>query len=136
MRFLVAEDDFPSRVLVQRTLQPYGEVTIAVNGKQALAACERAIEMGRPFDLLCLDIMMPEMDGLVVLDRVRALELEAGIEGLARCRVLMVTALGDSRHVITAFNSQCEGYLVKPFEKDDLLAKLAELDLIERPPAD
>ncbi|MFW5882330.1 MAG: response regulator [Planctomycetota bacterium] len=136
MRILVAEDDFPSRVLVQRSLQPYGEVQVAVNGKQALAACERAIATGRPFDLLCLDIMMPEMDGLVVLDRVRALELEAGIEGLARCRVLMVTALGDSRHVITAFNSQCEAYLVKPFEKDDLLAKLAEMDLIPTPPSD
>ena len=63
MKALVVEDDFTSRLIMQEMLLGYGSVHIAVNGREALDAFMVAFEKGAPYDLICLDIMMPELDG-------------------------------------------------------------------------
>ena len=63
LRILLAEDDFTSRLLLQTFLSRYGECHIAVNGREAVAAFRLALEQGQRYDLICMDIMMPEMDG-------------------------------------------------------------------------
>lgn len=130
MKTLIAEDDFVSRVLVQRSLDEYGTVIAVANGQQAVDAFHEALRTEDPFDLVCLDIMMPEMDGLEALQKIRELEQRFDIHGLQRCKIMMITALGDTKHVIDAFKSQCEGYLVKPFEREDLIAKLVEINAL------
>ena len=77
MRTLIVEDDFTSRLLLQTFLSRYGECHIAVNGKEAVAAFRAARESGQWYDLICMDIMMPEMDGQTAVKEIRALE-EAG----------------------------------------------------------
>ena len=74
MRTLIVEDDFTSRLLMQAILAPCGECHIAVNGREAIQAFRLARAQGRPYDLVCLDIMMPEMDGHAVLKVLRAAE--------------------------------------------------------------
>ena len=74
MKTLIAEDDFTSRLLLQAILSPYGECHIAVNGREALHAFNLAHEEGHPYDLVCLDIMMPELDGHAVLSALRPLK--------------------------------------------------------------
>ena len=79
MKTLIVEDDFTSRLLMQAILSPYGECHIAVNGREAIQAFRLARAQGHPYDLVCLDIMMPEMDGHAVLKALRAAEEAEGI---------------------------------------------------------
>ena len=73
---LLAEDDFTSRLLLQEILKLYGTPHIAVNGREAVEAVRAALKTHEPYDLICLDIMMPEMNGLQVLSEIRLMEKE------------------------------------------------------------
>ena len=96
MKTLIVEDDFTSRLLLQEILKPYGTTHIAVNGKEAVDAVVTAMDVGEPYDLICLDIMMPVMNGYEALKAIRGLEESRGImfyqwrenchDHCARCR--------------------------------------------------
>ncbi|PKN17418.1 MAG: response regulator [Deltaproteobacteria bacterium HGW-Deltaproteobacteria-6] len=130
MKILIAEDDFTSRLLLQKILSAYGECHIAVNGKEAMDAFGRALTEGSPYHLICLDIMMPEMDGMEVLKTIRAMEEENGVNSSTGVKIIMTTALGDPRNVVGAFKSLCDAYLVKPVNKSKLLDYLRSFGLI------
>jgi two-component system, chemotaxis family, chemotaxis protein CheY len=130
MKTLIVEDDFTSRLLLQKILSPYGESHIAVNGKEAIEAFMVAWAEGRLYDLICLDIMMPEMDGQEVLKRIRNMEDLEGVLPGRGVKVIMTTALKDKENVFTAFNEQCDAYLIKPVDKANLLGKIREFGLI------
>jgi two-component system, chemotaxis family, chemotaxis protein CheY len=127
MKILVVDDDFTSRKIIQRILTPYGECDIAVDGVEAIKAVTVAWDEGSPYDLMCLDIMMPESDGQQALARLRALEKERGIAPGDHLKVIMTTALGDLRNVMEAYNRNAEGYLVKPIEPEQLIEQLGLL---------
>ena len=130
MKTLIVEDDFVSRRLIQTILSPYGRCEMATNGKEAVLAFKLAWKENDPYDLICLDIMMPEMDGLEVLEEVRRIEEERGISGLSGVKIIMTTALDDPRSIMKAFNKQCEDYLIKPIDRVRLLEKVKELGLM------
>lgn len=129
MKVLIAEDDLTNRILLQEFLNGYGIVHTAVNGREVLTAFTNALRSSEPYDLLCLDILMPEMDGQEALQAVRRLEAECG-KGCPPVKILMTTGLGDSASVIRAFREQCDGYLTKPIEKAKLAHALSSLGLI------
>jgi two-component system chemotaxis response regulator CheY len=131
MKTLIVEDDFASRKLMQKYLSPYGETDIVVDGEEALEAFTLALDEEEPYDLVCLDIMLPKKDGQEVLQDIRGVERERGILGNHGVKVLMTTALGDAKNVLKAFRSQCEGYLQKPISKEAIIRELRELNLIE-----
>ncbi len=130
MKALIAEDDFTSRLLLQTILSPYGECHVAVNGREAIEAFTKARNEGAPYDLLCLDIMMPEMDGQAALKEIRAIEEADGILSTFGVKIVMTTALGEPKNVIDAFMELCDAYIIKPVEKAKLLATLQTLGLI------
>ena len=103
MKTLIVEDDFVSRLLLQASLAPYGECHIAVNGRVAVEAFRAAREQGQRYDLICMDIMMPEMDGQEALRQIRKLEDDADILSGDAVKVVMTTALDDIGSVMTAF---------------------------------
>ena len=127
MKSLIVDDDFTSRLLLQQLLAPYGEAHIAVNGKEAIAAFRGGLEAGQPYDLVCLDIMMPEKDGHQALKEMRALEENRGVVSAQGAKIIMTTALGDLKNVASAYLHLCDGYLVKPIDKAKLIALLDEL---------
>jgi two-component system, chemotaxis family, chemotaxis protein CheY len=129
MKTLIVEDDFVSRKMMQLMLAPYGECDIAVNGEEALEAFRMAAGEGKRYDLICLDIMMPGMDGHTVLKEIRSMEEADGIGGSGGVRIIMTTALSDSANILSAFNAQCEAYLVKPIAKQKLMAQISKLGL-------
>lgn len=131
MKILIAEDDFVSRRLLQAILLPYGSCDTAEDGREAVEKFNNAVKEKSPYDLICLDIMMPEMDGQEVLQEIRKLEEEHGIVGLDGVKIIMVTALGDYENVIKAFRDQCEAYYIKPINKERLLETIQKLGLIE-----
>lgn len=131
MKSLVAEDDFISRMVMQEMLSPYGICHIAVDGEEAMEAYHAALNAKEPYDLVCLDIMMPKLDGQEVLQKIREHELQAGIGGSDITKVIMTTALNDPQNIMKSLvKGHCEAYLIKPIDKDKLINELKKLGLI------
>ena len=130
MKILIVEDDFVSRKLMHRLLLPYGECDLAANGQEALEAFRLALEEWKPYALICLDIMMPDMDGHTVLKEIRGMEEKSNIKKAVRSKIIMTSALADKENVISALKAECSGYLVKPIPRQKLLEKLIELGLL------
>lgn len=118
MKILIVDDDFITSELLKAILNEYGDCTVADNGKNAVAAFQEAINENDPFQLIFLDIMMPEMDGHEALEKIRAIEAEQGVLYGHGTQVVMTTALGDAKNVLSAFSEGCEYYIVKPIEKE------------------
>jgi two-component system, chemotaxis family, chemotaxis protein CheY len=131
MKALIVEDDFTGRLVLQEMLAAYGTVHIATNGTEALEAFRRAAATVTPYTLICLDIMMPGMDGHAVLKEIRTFEELRGITGPDAVKIFMTSALSDGGNVFKAFREQCEAYLVKPIDRQKLIAQLKAFKLIE-----
>ena len=127
MKTLVVEDDFTSRLLLQELLKGYGASHVAVNGKEAVEAARIALEAGEPYDLICLDIMMPEMDGHAALKEIRAMETARGITSTHGVKIIMTTAVDDTKDVMSAFYELCDAYIFKPIERARLRDELDKL---------
>lgn len=133
LKILIVEDDFSSRFLLQKFLEPYGTCYIAINGKEAVEAVKTAIDTNEPYNLICLDIMMPEMDGHDALREIRKTEEENGILSSEGAKIIMTTALGDMKNINRAYHNLCDGYLTKPVSKSKLLENLRMLGFIASP---
>ena len=128
MKVLIVEDDFISRRLMLHFLYPLGECDVAVNGSEAMEAFMEAAKVGQQYDLVTLDIMMPEMCGQEALMRIRLYEEEQGLEA---AKIIMTTVLKDRSNVLDSFYNQCDGYLVKPINPKELLKMLVEFNLLD-----
>ena len=132
MKCLIAEDDFISRRVLTELLSPYFTCEIAVDGVEAVTSFKLAHESKKPYDLICLDIMMPRLDGREALRQIRALEKEAGIPTNLESKIVMTTALDDANTVFdTYYQGGATAYLVKPISKAKLLGELRGLGLIK-----
>jgi two-component system chemotaxis response regulator CheY len=131
MRVLIVEDDFASRRILQTFLGAHGECHVAVNGLEAIEAFKQAWEESQPYDLICMDIMMPEMNGQEALRQIRDLEKQMGVKSENEAKVIMTTALDRSKEVVKAFyEGGVSAYFVKPFKLEDLEKELKVLRLI------
>ncbi len=130
MKILIVEDDFTSRLLLQEMLKEYGVVHIAVDGLEAVTAVRQAMREKDPYDFVCLDIMLPELDGHQVLKHIRDAEKERGIQSLRGTKIVMTTGLRDAKNVMKAFDNLCDDYLIKPIGKGKLLDILNKHKLI------
>ena len=130
MRFLITEDDFAARRLMQRYLSDYGHCDISVDGNEAVEAFQLSLDYGDPYDLIYLDIMMPRMDGLKALQAIRKIEHERGTGYQNFVKIIMTTACEDSKNIMGSFKEGCEAYLIKPVNKQKLLEEMAKLGLV------
>lgn len=128
LRILVVDDDSDMRDLLATVLARLGEVVVATDGIDGVDQFRAACGLGRPFDLVCLDIMMPGMDGHRTLTTLRRIEGDCAGVG-RRAHVMMLTAVADRSAVQRAVAAGCDSYLVKPFTPDDVLRKLEALGL-------
>ncbi len=130
MKCLIIEDDSISRKLLEVYLADRAECSAACDGREAVGMFEEALKANVPYDLICLDIMMPEMDGRETLEAIREIEADYGIGGLDGAKVIMTTALDDSTDIFSAFREGCEAYVVKPVRKEKLLEEVRKLGLL------
>jgi two-component system, chemotaxis family, chemotaxis protein CheY len=126
MKTLIAEDDLTSRLLLHGLLKRYGQCDVVTNGRRALEAVSASLQTNALYDLICLDIMMPEMDGRQALKEIRLIESR---DGRPSAKVLMTTALRDKDNVLGSFREQADGYLIKPIQKAKLLEYLRSFEL-------
>lgn len=97
MKFLIVEDDFGSRKLIQALLRSYGQCDVVVDGNEGVEAFRLAWEENSPYDLVLLDIMMPKLDGQEALREIRHIEREIGVAPDDEVKVIMTTALEDPK---------------------------------------
>lgn len=124
MKILIVDDDEFSRVMLSEILKDLGTCDTASNGYEAIDAFMRARTEGAPYDLICLDIIMPEIDGLQVLKQIRSIETVDSIAFPDSVRIIMVSSMSDLEHIMMSFDSRCEAYMIKPFERQQLLDHL------------
>ncbi len=149
MRFLIAEDDFASRKALESLLTAYGECHGVIDGAQAVEAFEKAIDEGQPYDLVCLDILMPEMDGHEALRRIRMLEKGqnrspgwlASVRELFRQNnkpadwitpIIIVSGLDDQQNIAQAYlDGGVSAYVPKPVDNKAFIKLLGVLGVLE-----
>lgn len=129
MRILIAEDDLTSRKFLHRFLSQYGECDLVVDGLEALEAFLMSAKEEMPYDLICLDIMMPKVDGVKVLKSIRDFENQKGFDPEKRSKVIMTTALAETQFVQNAFDIGCDAYAAKPIDLARFTEVLQKLDL-------
>ncbi|MBG0790110.1 MAG: response regulator [Desulfovibrionaceae bacterium] len=132
MRILIVEDEFTSRKLLTALLSDFGTCDTASDGVECVEAFKKALNEKQPYDLVCMDIMMPNKDGHQALKEIRVIEMEAGVNAADEAKVIMITALNDPKTVVKAYyKGGAAAYLPKPIEVDSLYAILRDLALIE-----
>jgi two-component system chemotaxis response regulator CheY len=131
MKILIAEDDYVSRKFLYKFLSTFGECDVTVDGMEAIEVFLSALEQGQYYDLVCLDIMMPEVDGIKALKTIRLLEEEKNLSEEKRCKVIMTTALNDPEGIFKTYELGSEAYAVKPIDTIKLVEVMTKLGLIE-----
>lgn len=130
MRILIAEDDLGSRRFLFKFMEKYGECDLVVDGLEAIDAFIMSLKSNSPYDLICLDIMMPKVDGVKVLRTIRNLEAQKGILPEKRSKIIMTTALAEAQYVKEAFDIGCQAYAAKPIDTQKLVEVMEKLGLI------
>lgn len=131
MRILIAEDDFIGRKLLQKFLMQVGRCDVAVNGREALDSFLAAHREGNPYRLICLDIMMPVLDGIEVLKAIRDIERQKGIPKTEQVKIIVTTALNDRRTLLQTEESGCEAFACKPLDLVKLREVMGKLGLLQ-----
>jgi two-component system, chemotaxis family, chemotaxis protein CheY len=127
MKVLVVDDEFISRLVLHEMLLPYGLVHVAAHGAEALEGVRLAHEMGAPYDVIFMDLLMPIMSGQQALDAIRLFEKSRGIPASGGCKVILVTGLhaggesgGVGQKMLRQMITSCDGHLEKPVNKKAL----------------
>ncbi len=129
MRILIAEDDYVSRKFMIKFLSQYGDCDVTVDGMEAIEVFMMALDEKRYYDLVCLDIMMPEVDGIKALKTIRKLEVERGVPMENRAKIIMTTALNATDEIFDSFESGSEAYSVKPIDTEKFKDVMIRLGL-------
>ncbi len=130
MKSLIVDDEIVNRKKLKFFLKAFGECEMVESGKLAIAAYKESLENKEPFDLITLDIVMPEMDGLSTLQGLRKVEKEFWAESddvIPPVIIVMVTSHSDKGLVIGSAKAGSDGYIVKPYDKDIIIQKLKDL---------
>ncbi len=127
MKILVVDDEIVSRKKMEKIMVEFGECHTAESGISAVEAFNEAWSMGIPFDLVSLDITMPDIDGIEVLTQIRRIENEKALAQSHRVKVMMVTTHSDKNIVVESMNAGCNNYIVKPFDRERVVSKLNTL---------
>lgn len=130
MNILIVEDDDVSRKFMVKFLSKYGKCKTAEDGERAVEMYKKATEKKQPYDLICLDIVMPKLNGYETLEQIRKYEEEQGISRDQGVKVIMTSGMDASTNVTKAFELGCVAYTSKPIDLVQFDSLLQELRLI------
>ena len=128
LRFLVIEDDPTVAGLLGYILRQHGDCELRETGESGTAAFREAWERDAPFDLIILDLFLPDLHGDAILKEIRAFESERGLlDARSRSIVLINTASTDLNQMRQSLEQEPDGYLIKPIRVELIVDKVAEL---------
>jgi HD-like signal output (HDOD) protein len=134
MKILIVDDELVSRTKLKLIMENFGECETAKHGKDAIALFHYGHYINEPFNLIMLDINLPELDGITVLSEIRRAEQYLNISKSYVSKILMATSYGDKDRIVACVQSGCDEYIVKPFDADVINQKLAKLGIIDIEP--
>ncbi|OVE81079.1 hypothetical protein BVY04_04155 [bacterium M21] len=130
LEILIAEDEPTSAMLLIHMFEPLGRCAVVTDGKKAVSLVDVCMAEGTPFDLICLDIKMPTLDGWDVLRRIREIEQDRGVPAEKQVKVMMTTSRPRGQDDLDSdLESLYQGYLPKPYDLDQLAEMLKEMGI-------
>lgn len=134
IRCLVVDDDELGRELIAHYLKGVAKCDQAEDGAKAVEMFRAAFEGGDPYDLVILDIVMPEMDGHTAAKEIRLIEKEWGVPINSGVDIIILSVLNTPNDVIQAYvSARSAAHLVKPVQPEKLLATLGKLGIPMQP---
>jgi two-component system chemotaxis response regulator CheY len=131
LRCLVVDDDELGRELLILNLEGIAQCDVAVNGREALERYSASLAAENPYDIIFLDIVMPEMDGHEAAKTIRRMELEQGVTPDKGVNIIVMSSLNTPQDIIKSYvSAQSVAHLVKPLNADKLKKTLRKLGLI------
>jgi len=128
LRLLIIEDDATTGLLMSYILRQHGETVLCETGEAGLAALRDGLELGEPFDLVVLDLFLPDMHGDAILKEIREEEFRRGIhDPREHCVVIINTANSDVDQLMHSLKNEPDGYLIKPINVALLVEKVEAL---------
>jgi len=131
-RFLIVEDEALSRKIMEDFLSEFAECHTAADGEEAFKLFEQAILDGKPYHLVCTDLVMPKVDGYELIKNIRACEQSLPIVDCLRTRIFVISGSDDHQDMSRAL-LDCDGddYIVKPFRREQMRSVLEKYNLID-----
>jgi two-component system chemotaxis response regulator CheY len=129
MKMLVVDDEIVSRKKMMRIINAFGTCEGVESGKTALNMVKTALAEWKLYDLITLDVSMPDISGIEVLTTIRKMEEGRGMDKEEQAKILMVTAHSDIK-TVKACAGKCDGYVIKPFNKKGMVDKFKQLGLL------
>ena len=121
-RILVVDDNEDNRALILAIVAERAECETASCGREAWEAFQKSYHDRKPYDVILLDVAMPDMDGLEVLQKIRDFEKAHDILLGKGVPIIMVTA--HSTSFMKSFNRGCDDFILKPIDADELIKKI------------
>lgn len=134
LKALIVEDVHFIGLILQRVITPYGFCEFAASGIEAVEKYTRAFTENDPFNLICLDILLPEMDGFEVLRSIRHFEDGIGLPQDLKVKIIVISTFNDKNTVSKARRAGCDRYISKPFSMKKVLEEIQLLGLINVAP--
>jgi two-component system, chemotaxis family, chemotaxis protein CheY len=128
MKILVVDDEIVSRKKMMRITTDFGSCEGVQNGKAALSVIKTSLEEWQLYDLITLDVSMPDISGVEVLNTIRKMEEAKGLDEEEQAKILMVSSISDMK-TVKACMGKCNGYMIKPFNKELVVDKLKKIGL-------
>ncbi len=126
---LIVDDDSVSRVLMSTMLREFGDCDVVASGFDAIDKVRAKLSRNEHYDLVILDILMPDLDGIRVLAAIRAAETERVAASATAARIVMITGLSEYESFEQAFRARCDAYVVKPISKCVLIRELSRIGI-------
>jgi CheY-like chemotaxis protein len=126
---MIVDDEMAALTKMKVLLGAFGECTLCTGSQQAVQLCAKAIEAGRPFELITIDIHLGRADGNDLLEEINQLEAK---QRATPAKKLIVTASGTKENLVKAFQKGCDGFIVKPVQRDALDQKMLSLGFVKK----
>ena len=131
MKILIIDDETISRKVLLRQMEGIGECTAVDSSTKGLELFISAMTEKKPFDLITMDVSMPVMDGLHLLQQMRKKESELKIKKADRVKIIMVTSRMNLSTIRSCIALGCDGYLSKPVNRFQLIGSLGKIGFKE-----
>jgi len=126
MRILVADDVRMTEKILKNFFKDTADFVYADSGRTAIEAFTKAMQKSRPFDLIILDILMPNIDGISALKHIRMLEQK---HEYRHTPIMMLTGVSDAQYVVEAKKLNCDAYMLKPINRVQFFTAIKKMGL-------